>query len=101
MAPLVSIVLPTHNGARFLSQSIQSVVDQTFRDWELIVVDDASTDDTAAYLTSLTDPRIVTHIAAHNLDVQTFERPRVGSCASQHADSLTALEQQSDNIVAY
>jgi cellulose synthase/poly-beta-1,6-N-acetylglucosamine synthase-like glycosyltransferase len=40
----VSIVLPTYNGSRFLSAAIQSCLDQTFRNWELIVVDDASTD---------------------------------------------------------
>ncbi len=46
--PRVSIVLPTYNGARFLAESIQSCLDQTFTDWELIIVDDASTDDTAS-----------------------------------------------------
>lgn len=45
--PLVSIVLPTHNGARFLQRSIVSCLDQTHRRLELIVVDDASTDETA------------------------------------------------------
>lgn len=48
--PAISIVLPTHNGARYLSQSIQSCVEQTFRDWELILVDDASTDETPAII---------------------------------------------------
>ena len=42
----ISVVLPTHNGARYLDQAIESIVRQTFGDWELIVVDDASTDDT-------------------------------------------------------
>ncbi len=44
--PRVSIVLPTFNGARFLAESIESCLAQTFTDWELIIVDDASTDDT-------------------------------------------------------
>ncbi|HML21302.1 MAG TPA: glycosyltransferase, partial [Aggregatilinea sp.] len=46
--PRVSIVMPTYNGERFLAESIQSCLDQTFTDWELIVVDDASTDGTRA-----------------------------------------------------
>ena len=46
--PLVSIVLPTHNGARHIDQAIESVACQTCRRWELIVVDDASTDETPA-----------------------------------------------------
>jgi len=44
--PLVSIVLPTHNGSRFLGQAIESCLNQSYSNWELILVDDASTDDT-------------------------------------------------------
>ena len=46
--PTISVVLPTHNGSRYIDRAIESVVEQTFADWELIVVDDASTDDTPA-----------------------------------------------------
>ena len=45
--PLVSIVLPTYNGARYLSLSIQSFLEQTCTNWELIIVDDASTDNSS------------------------------------------------------
>ena len=48
--PRVSIVLPTYNGSRFLVQAVRSCLQQTFQDLELIVVDDASTDETAAIL---------------------------------------------------
>jgi glycosyltransferase involved in cell wall biosynthesis len=44
--PLISIVLPTHNGARYLDESIASCRNQTHAEWELIIVDDASTDGT-------------------------------------------------------
>lgn len=44
--PTISVVLPTHNGARFLDRAIESIASQTHQDWELLVVDDASTDDT-------------------------------------------------------
>ena len=43
---MVSIVLPTFNGSKYLSQSIESIIGQTFNDWELIIVDDCSTDNT-------------------------------------------------------
>jgi glycosyltransferase involved in cell wall biosynthesis len=44
--PLVSIVLPTYNRSHFIEQSIQSCINQTYSNWELIIVDDASTDET-------------------------------------------------------
>lgn len=47
-SPTVSAVLPTRNGSPYIDRAIESVVEQTFADWELIVVDDASTDDTPA-----------------------------------------------------
>ncbi|MSP11784.1 MAG: glycosyltransferase [Chloroflexi bacterium] len=47
---LVSIVLATYNGSRYLDESIQSCISQTYPDWELIIVDDASTDDTPAII---------------------------------------------------
>lgn len=44
--PIVSVVMPTYNRAQYLKRSINSVLNQTFTDWELIVVDDGSSDDT-------------------------------------------------------
>ncbi len=47
---LVSIVLPTYNGVRYLERAIDSCLSQTYANWELIIVDDASTDDTPAMI---------------------------------------------------
>jgi glycosyltransferase involved in cell wall biosynthesis len=53
-APAVSIILPTFNRASFLPQAFASMRSQEFQDWELIVVDDGSTDDTRACVAELT-----------------------------------------------
>ena len=44
--PLVSILVPTYNRADTLGRTLQSIIDQTFRDFEMIVIDDGSTDET-------------------------------------------------------
>lgn len=56
--PLVSIVLPTFNRAGILPRAIHSVLSQSFRDFELIVVDDGSRDDTRQVVAALRDPRL-------------------------------------------
>jgi hypothetical protein len=58
--PLVSVVLPTHNRRAYLAVALRSVLAQTVTDLEVIVVNDASTDDTAAYLDTVTDRRVRT-----------------------------------------
>ena len=54
----VSVVMPTYNQAKFIREAIDSILAQTFRDFELIVVNDGSTDDTEAIVMSYMDPRI-------------------------------------------
>ena len=55
---MISIVTATYNRANTLQRTIDSVLKQTLQDWELIIVDDGSTDDTHSVLERLTDPRI-------------------------------------------
>src|SRR6185369_2592585 len=50
---LVSIILPVYNGAAYLTEAIESVRNQTYRNWEMIIVDDASTDRTPEILRPL------------------------------------------------
>lgn len=58
MAAKVSVVLPTYNRAWFLRGAIRSVLAQTVQDWELIIVDDGSTDDSRAVIERFKDLRI-------------------------------------------
>ena len=56
--PLVSVIIPTYGGAGFINEAIGSVLSQTYSNWELIVVDDKSPDDTAGVVAQFDDPRI-------------------------------------------
>ncbi len=56
--PVVSIVLPTYNRAETIGRSIRSALNQTYTRFELIVVDDCSTDNTAGILAAISDPRL-------------------------------------------
>lgn len=59
MDELVSIIMPSYNTANYIAASIQSVLDQTYPNWELLLVDDCSTDDTDAVVAPfLSDARI-------------------------------------------
>jgi GT2 family glycosyltransferase len=58
MTPRVTVLMAVHNGEPYVRESLQSVLDQTFSDFELLVVDDASTDATVEIVTGLADDRI-------------------------------------------
>jgi glycosyltransferase involved in cell wall biosynthesis len=62
VVPAISIVLPTYNQARWLDGAIDSVRRQTFTDWELLVVDDGSTDDTPAVVAGHTRDARIHHL---------------------------------------
>jgi glycosyltransferase involved in cell wall biosynthesis len=57
-APLFSVIMPTYNRWTYLTRAIDSVLAQSFQDFELIIVDDGSSDETVANMSSLKDPRI-------------------------------------------
>jgi teichuronic acid biosynthesis glycosyltransferase TuaG len=70
-SPVVSVIMPAYNAERFIRQAINSVRAQTFEDWELIVVDDCSTDETASVAEGLAheDNRISVVRNGHNSGV--------------------------------
>lgn len=63
--PLVSIIMPTYNRAGFISETIQSVIDQNWQNWELIIIDDGSDDNTSQVVSNFTDPRIKYNTCSH------------------------------------
>jgi len=116
--PLVSIVLPTYNGAAYLAKSIQSCIDQTYRNFELIIVDDNSSDATPEIIRSFValDPRISSTRNSPNQKLPRslntgFERAK-GKYFTWTSDDnyyapnalevmVQALEQNPDRILTY
>ncbi|MBR0866087.1 glycosyltransferase involved in cell wall biosynthesis [Bradyrhizobium diazoefficiens] len=91
-SPRVSVILPTYNRADLVRYAIASVLDQTYRDFELIVVDDGSTDDTPAVLGSFDDPRL-----------RCFSQPNKGRSSARnfalhHARGDYIAFQDSDDL---
>ena len=72
---LISVIIPVRNGARFVARTLDSVLRQTHRELEVIVVDDGSTDDTA---------EIVGNVAAEDPRVVLFSGPQAGVSAARN-----------------
>ncbi|ETK22146.1 glycosyltransferase [Pseudomonas sp. FH1] len=65
--PLISVILPVYNGAPFLAAAIDSILQQTLNDFELIVINDGSTDDSLSILRHYesVDPRVKLRISVN------------------------------------
>lgn len=57
--PKISVIMPVYNGEKYLREAVDSILAQTFTDFEFIIIDDGSTDSTPRILDSYTDPRII------------------------------------------
>lgn len=58
LSPRISVVMSVYNGMPYLKDSVESILKQSYKNFEFIIVDDSSTDDTYAYLTTIQDKRI-------------------------------------------
>ncbi|MFI5337061.1 MAG: glycosyltransferase family 2 protein [Opitutales bacterium] len=110
MVPAVSVVLPVHNAAATLARAVASVQAQTFADWELLAVDDGSTDATHAILLELaaTDPRVrVLNIArtgivsALNAGIAAASAPLIARMDADDESHPTRLAVQTDYLTAH
>jgi glycosyltransferase involved in cell wall biosynthesis len=72
-APLISVIIPTYNHAQYLGRALKSLLDQTYTNWEAIVIDNHSTDNTDEVMASFTDPSII-YLKMHNHGVIAASR---------------------------
>ncbi|HEX4124441.1 MAG TPA: glycosyltransferase [Tepidisphaeraceae bacterium] len=92
--PTVSVILPAHNARRFLAEAVRSVVQQTFTDFECIVVDDGSTDSTAFLLAHLArqDERI------KPIGIEPSGIAKACNVGLQHASGTFVARMDADDI---
>ena len=67
--PQIIVLMPVYNGGRYLRESIASILAQSFKDFELLIIDDGSTDDSVSIVKSFSDPRIRLVLNEHNIGV--------------------------------
>ncbi len=102
--PRVSVILPTYNRLNFLRDALASVLAQTVQDWELVIVDDGSTDDTIPWIRALNDPRVHIVERAHtaskpalrNAGIRQSSAPRIAFLDSDDRWAPSKLERQLD-----
>ena len=83
--PRVSVIIPTYNCAQFLGRTIESAFKQTYRDFEIIVVDDGSTDETKSVVTS------------YGTSLRYIHQPNQGASVARNV----AVSQSSGEFIAY
>jgi teichuronic acid biosynthesis glycosyltransferase TuaG len=83
---LVSVIMPAFNAGKFIGEAIQSVLSQTFPEWQLIIVNDGSTDNTEEVVRTFQDPRI-----------QYYSQARAGVSAARNL----ALRHASGNFLCF
>lgn len=66
--PLVSVIIPNYNHARFLDERIQSVINQTYQNFELIILDDNSTDNSVEVMNQYKDDPHVSQIVVNEVN---------------------------------
>ena len=82
--PRVSVIISTYNGERHLTEAVQSILDQTFSDFELIIVNDGSTDASLAILKHFDDHRIKILINEQNLGIAASQNRAIATATGEY-----------------
>jgi glycosyltransferase involved in cell wall biosynthesis len=97
--PEVSVIIPCYNHGHYLGHALHSVLAQIYTDWEAIVVDDGSTDDTAAVAASITDPRI-RYIYQEHQGLSAARNTGIGEAQGEYLGFLDADDEWEPEFLA-
>lgn len=94
MNPKISVIMSVYNGADFLPQSIQAILDQTFQEFEFIIIDDASTDKTWEILNQFSekDPRLKLFRNKENIGIEGFIKNLNYGCSHAKGKYLARID---------
>ena len=109
MEPLVTVLMPVYNGARYIRETIDSILNQTYTNFEFLIIDDASTDNTLDIIASYNDNRIVVARNEHNSKIvytmnKGIQLAKGEFIARMDADDIALpqrLEKQAKYLVAH
>jgi glycosyltransferase involved in cell wall biosynthesis len=106
--PKVTVLMPAYNAARYIDEAITSILTQTFTDFELLIINDGSTDETLDIIQSFNDPRIVVInqqnkgiAAALNIGLSFAQAPYIARFDADDVCYPTRLKIQYDFITTY
>nr|WP_246733235.1 glycosyltransferase [Methylobacterium sp. BTF04] len=88
--PMVSVLVKTYNHAAYVRQTIESVLDQSFQDFEIVVTDDGSTDGTLSILKTFVDPRIKLEAHPRNLGISTAMNTTIARASGRYLAILNS-----------
>lgn len=91
MNPLISILTPTYNHERFINKCIESVLDQTYQNWEMIIIDDGSTDNTGNIISKYNDKRIK-YVKQENIGIWRLKETYNKALSLSKGDLIAILE---------
>lgn len=84
MKPLVSFIMPAYNGSKYIAKAIESVIRQTYDNWELDIVEDHSSDSTLNVIQLYEDKRIKVHINEENMGISFSSNYSIGMSDSKY-----------------
>jgi glycosyltransferase involved in cell wall biosynthesis len=91
--PVISVIMPVYNSERFLKEAIESILNQSFEDFEFIIINDGSTDSSEAIILKFNDPRII--YFKNNTNIGVIKTRNIGI---DHARGKYIAKMDSDDI---